>query len=136
MVAPPVSPLAAKQTTPLVVKCESLLASVENSLPPQLIDTSPPPPLATRLLATSTAAKRLAKLLLAASTKMILAPGAMAWAHSMSRAASWAQPQLVRGFVPLAKTFSKQPFAVVQGGRPRVLENTFRSFSAVGKSKA
>src|SRR6266852_4293668 len=38
------------------VKCESELASVENSLPPQLIDTSPTPPFwLTILLATSTA---------------------------------------------------------------------------------
>jgi hypothetical protein len=36
------------------------------------------------------------------------------------------------GFEPLAKTFLKQPFAVVQAGRPNWLENTFRSFSAVG----
>jgi hypothetical protein len=39
---------------------------------------------------------------------------------------------LVRGFVPLAKTFSKYPLAVVQGGSPKVLEKRFRSFSAVG----
>src|SRR6266571_6136697 len=83
-------------------------------------------------VATSTAANRLAKLLLAASTRTILAFGAMACAHSMSSAASWAQPQFFRGFKPLAKTFVKQPLAVVHGGTPTWVEKTFKSFSAVG----
>src|SRR6266852_9514464 len=102
MVVPPVSPLEAKYTTPVVCrKWESLEASPENSLPPQLIDTCFAP---ARVLATSTAAKRFAKLLLVASTKTILALGAIAWAHSMSSAASCAQPQLLRGLLPLAYT--------------------------------
>src|SRR6266542_3953305 len=100
MVTPPLSPLAAKYTTPLVwVKWKSLEASLENSLPPQLMETCFAPVM---LLATSTAANRLAKLLLAASTKTILALGAIAWAHSISRAASRAQPALAFGFDPLA----------------------------------
>src|SRR6266478_4330667 len=128
MFTPPVSPLEAKYTTPLFWKWESLVASLENSLPPQLMDTSPRPPLArTWLVATSTAANRFAKLLVAASTSTIFA-----FAHSMSSAASCAQPQFVRGFEPLAKTFLKHPFAVVHGGSPNWVEKTFRSFSAVG----
>src|SRR5260370_15862381 len=100
MVAPPVSPLEAKYTAPVVCKkWESLEASLENSLPPQLIETCFGP---ARVLATSTAAKRFAKLLLAASTKTIFALGAIACAHSISSAASCAQPQLARGLLPLA----------------------------------
>src|SRR5450759_1523645 len=114
---------------------ESELASVENSLPPQLIDTSHLPNLfapATVVVATSTAAKRSAKELLAASTRTIFALGAMACAHSISRAASCPQPQLDRGLLPLAYTVLKQPFAVVHEGRPNCVEKTLRSFSAVG----
>src|ERR1035437_1814754 len=118
---------------------ESELASEENSLPPQLIDTSPAPPeatvlpsVATQCVATSTAAKRSAKELLSASTRTILALGAMACAHSISRAASCPQPQLDRGLLPLAYTVLKQPFAVVHEGRPNCDEKTLRSFSAVG----
>src|SRR6266849_3370749 len=100
MVVPPVSPLEAKYTTPGVwKKWKSFEVSLENSLPPQLIETCFAP---ARVVATSTAAKRFAKLLLAASTKTILALGAIAWAHSMSSAASCAQPQLARGLLPLA----------------------------------
>src|SRR6266498_1487721 len=100
MVTPPLSPLAAKYTTPLVwVKWKSLEASLENSLPPQLMETCFAPGM---LLATSTASNRLAKLLVAASTSTILAFGAIACAHSISSEASKAQPALVRGLDPLA----------------------------------
>src|SRR6266567_1827676 len=133
MFAPPVSPLAAKYTTPSCWKWESLEASVENSPPPQLIETSPRPPVArTWLVATSTAANKSTKLLVAASTRTILALGAMACAHSMSSAASCDQPQFTAGCEPLAKTFLKHPLAVVHAGRPNWLEKTLRSFSAVG----
>src|SRR5713101_5557925 len=114
---------------PGVVKCPSLAASPENSPPPQLIDTSRAPAIE---LATSTAWKRSANELLLASTSTIFALGAIACAHSMSSAASCAQPQLVFGFEPLAKTFLKHPFTVVHGGSPSWVEKTFRSFSAVG----
>src|SRR5450759_2927685 len=81
-------------------KCESLLASVEDSLPPQLMDTSRAPAIP---LATSTAWNRSAKLLVLASTSTIFAFGAIACAHSMSSAASCAHPQFARG-LPLAYT--------------------------------
>src|SRR5439155_19604763 len=107
--------------------------SLENSLPPQLMETSPKlPSEVTSLLATSTAWNRSEKELLFASTRMMSAPGAMACAHSISSEASCAQPQLARGLLPFANTFLKQPLAVVQGGSPNCSENTFRSFSAVG----
>src|SRR5438034_8866568 len=132
MFTPPVSPLAAKYTTPRFWKCASKLVSLENSPPPQLIDTSPfLPPVVTWLVATSTAWNRSAKLLLAASTSMIFAFGAMACAHSISSAASCAQPQLVRGWVPLANICLKHPLAFVQEGSLNLEENTPRSFSAV-----
>src|SRR5260370_1717594 len=96
------------------------------------MDTSPRPPLArTWLVATSTAANRFAKLLVAASTSTIFAFGAIACAHSMSSAASCAQPQFVRGFEPLAKTFLKHPFALVHGGSPHFLQKTFSPFPAL-----
>src|SRR5258708_21330903 len=136
MFAPPASPLAAKYTTPSCWKWESLEASVENSLPPQLMETSPRPPFArTWLVATSTAENKSTKLLLAASTRTIFALGDIACAHSMSRAASCDQPQFARGCTPLAKTFLKQPFAAVHACSPNCVEKTFRSFSAVGEPK-
>src|SRR5258708_2364936 len=120
---------------PFAGKCESLLASLENSLPPQLIDTACVPAIE---LATSTAANRFAKLFVAASTNTILAFGAIACAHSISSAASWFHPQFPRGFEPVAYTTWKTVFdaasAFVEGsvGRPNVLENTLKSCSAVG----
>jgi hypothetical protein len=48
----------------------------------------------------------------------------------MSKASSWIQPQFVLGWVLLAKTGLKQPFATVQVGKPKALENTFTSLSA------
>src|SRR2546427_5582691 len=133
MFAPPVSPLAAKYTTPRFWKCASKLVSLENSPLPQLIDTSPfLPPVVTWLVATSTAWNRSAKLLVADSTRIIFAFGAMACAHSISSAAFCAQPQLVRGCLPLPNTCLKHPFAFVQEGSLNFEENTPRSFSAVG----
>src|SRR6266705_4254681 len=111
MFAPPVSPLAAKYTTPSCWKWESLEASVENSLPPQLMETSPRLALArTWLVATSTAENKSTKLLVAASTRTILEMWDMACAHSMSSVASCDQPQFTAGCEPLAKTFLKHPF--------------------------
>jgi len=70
-----------------------------------------------------TAAPRLAKLLLSASTKRSEQFGQIALAICRSSALSCAQPQFARGKLvpPLWSTFRKQPFAVVQGGRPNVL---------------
>src|SRR5260370_24567426 len=99
MVCPPVLPVEEEYVTTEVGKCASLEASLENSLPPQLIETCFAP---LRVLPTSTAAKRFAKLLVAASTKTILALSAIAWTHSISSAASCAQPQLARDLLPLA----------------------------------
>src|SRR5260370_41214767 len=82
------------------------------------METSPLPlPLVTWAVATSTAANRSVKEFDAASTSTILALGAMACAHSISRAASCPHPQLAGGCEPLAKIFLKQPLAVVQAGR-------------------
>src|SRR5216683_2637367 len=133
MFTPPVSPLEAKYTTPLFWKWESLVASLENSLPPQLMDTSPRPPLArTWLVATSTAANRFAKLLVAASTSTILAFGAIACAHSMSSADSCAHPQLPRGRTPFAKTTWNTDPVPSSVGRPNFEENVLKSLTAVG----
>src|SRR5678816_156371 len=86
------SPVDAKNTTPDLTNLLSKLASLENSPLPQLLETSPPPAAATRLAATVSAASRLERLFDAASTRMILALGAMACAHSMSRDASSSHP--------------------------------------------
>src|SRR5260370_3106907 len=133
MFAPPVSPLAAKYTTPSCWKWESMEASVENSPPPQLMDTSPRPLglAGAWLVAPSTAANKSTKLLVAASTRTIFALGAMAWAHSMSSAASCDQPQFTAGCEPLAKTFLKHRLAAVHAGSPNWVEKTLRSFSSV-----
>src|SRR5260370_12786772 len=121
MLAPSVSPLAAKYPTQSCWKWESSEASVENSPPPQLIETPPRPPVArTWLVATSTAANKSTKLLVAASTRTIFALGAMACAHSMSSAASCDQPQFTAGFEPLAKTFFEHPFAAEDAGSPHL----------------
>src|SRR5215471_6696001 len=86
------SPVEAKNTTPDLINVESKLVSPENSPPPQLLETSPPPAPAARLAATVSAASRLERLFDAASTRMILALGAIACAHSISRDASSSQP--------------------------------------------
>src|ERR1035437_2008126 len=113
------------------LKCVSYTVSPLDSLPPQLIDTAPPPPATTARVAMSTAANRSTLLFAAASTSAILASGAMAWAHSMSRAASCAQPQFAFGCL-VAYTSLKHPLFVVQAGSLHQLEKTFKSFSAVG----
>src|SRR5438067_8660279 len=86
------SPVDAKNTTPDLMNFESKLVSPENSPPPQLLETSPPPAAETRLAATVSAASRLERLFDAASTRMILALGAIACAHSMSRDSSSSHP--------------------------------------------
>ena len=70
----------------------------------------------------STAAARLAKEFVLASTRRILQLGQMALAMSRSSEISCAQPELARGYLvpPVWFTFRKQPLAVVQGGRPKV----------------
>src|SRR6266853_1426473 len=97
------------------------------------METSPWwPPVVTMLVATSIARNRSLKLLLAASTRTMCPLGAIACAHSMSSAASCAQPQFVRGWLPEANTTLKHPLEVVHDGNPNCLENTFRSLAAVG----
>src|SRR5437660_8223957 len=76
--APGLSPEEAMYTTPGVVKYPSCFVSVRNSPEPQLMETSPPPFVATRFEATSTAWNRSRNLFEFASTKQILALGAMA----------------------------------------------------------
>src|SRR5207237_4014571 len=82
---PGLSPLATKYVTPAAVKVTSPLDSPENSPVPQLFDICPPPPAVTSWPANATAASRSERLSDCASTSMILALGAMAWAHWMSR---------------------------------------------------
>src|SRR5215467_12174102 len=86
------SPVEAKNTTPDLMNVASKLVSLENSPLPQPLETSPPPAAATRLAATFSAASRLERLFEAGSTRMILALGAIACAHSISRDASSSQP--------------------------------------------
>ncbi len=70
-----------------------------------------------------TAAARFPKELSLASTRRILQLWQIAWAISTSREISRAQPLSVGGSGELAPfwfTLRKQPFAVVQAGRPKV----------------
>ena len=92
----PLSPEEAVKVTPLTEKWESLLVSLEDSPPPQLFETT----LAPCCTATSIAAIRFAVLFEAASTRMILACGAIACAHSTSSEISSDQPAFVFGFDP------------------------------------
>ena len=108
----PLSPEEAVYRVPWRVKVESKLVSEENSTPPQLMDTSVAP----RRLAAATAEVRSSKLALAASTRTILAPGASAWAHSMSSDSSSAQPASTGG-VPCGSRREKHVL-VVHVGRP------------------
>src|SRR3954469_16517618 len=105
---------------------------MENSLPPQLIETT----LAPCCTATSTACSSAVKLLLLASTSTIFALGAITCAHSTSKAISNAQPASVTGLVPLAYTFLKHPFEVVQVARPYVELKCERSAAMFGSSYA
>src|SRR5258707_15360976 len=82
------------------MKCESFAVSPENSDPPQLLEISPPPAAATSLLAQSSATNRSVNEFEAASTKKILALGAIAWAHSISSACSPSHPALFPGLEP------------------------------------
>src|SRR5262249_47453172 len=126
----PLSPADAVNVTLEAMKCESYDGSLENSLPPQLMDTTEAP----WYTEMSTAFNRSEKLLEAASTSRILAAGAIAWAHSTSNAISSAQPALVRGLNPAAYTLRKHPLRVVHDGSPNVLLNTARSDSIFGSS--
>src|SRR6266478_4794522 len=100
----PLSPEAATKVTPAwpagVWKVfASVPVSVLNSPPPQLMETTTTPGW---LAAKRTAVKRLLVELVVASTRRILALGAIAWAHSTSSAISLAHPPLGdgRGVVP------------------------------------
>src|SRR6267143_2085723 len=95
----PESPLAAKYTTPGLVKYASQLISWATSGSRQLILTTPPPALATRFAASLTAAQVGSVLTCLDSTRKILAFGAMAWAHSISNASSTNQFEYTGGFV-------------------------------------
>src|SRR5215469_1380380 len=88
------SPVEAKNTTPDLINVESRPVSFANSPPPQLLETSAPPTAVKRLAATASAASRSEKLSDAASTRIILAPGAIACAHSISRDSSSSHPPL------------------------------------------
>src|SRR5712692_6387946 len=132
MIPLPPSPEDAVNVTPETLKWLSELDSVENSPPPQLMETWWTP---IWLAAKSTAPNRLVKLLVADSTSKIFAPGAMAWTHSTSSEISSAQPLLVRGG-PCGVSLVKQPLAVVQLGRANCELNVPRSLSMPGSSKA
>lgn len=84
--------------------------------------------------ATSTAQNRSARLFEFASTRTMVACGAMACAHSTSRAISAPQLEFAAGLRPVAYTFRNQPFALVQAGRLNWRLNTPRSASILGSS--
>src|SRR5216683_3639219 len=128
----PLSPEEAVKVTPLTAKWVSLLASLENSDPPKLMETT----LAPFWTATSTAWSKFVKLFEGASTRMIFACGAIACDHSTSSEISSDQPELVRGFDPDAKILRKHPLLVVQVGRLNCDSKTARSDSMLGSSKA
>src|SRR5271156_1770089 len=86
--------------------------------------------------ATSTPLNKSLKLLLAASTRMILAFGAMACAHSMSRDISTDQFAFAAGRCPVAYILLKSPLLVVAAGREYCLLKTPRSDSAFASSYA
>ena len=94
---------------PAWVKLLSLPVSELDSPPPQLIETSVAP----RLFAALTAVYRAVLLDELASTSTIFAPGASAWAHSMSSDSSRAQSALVAGR-PDGWSISKQAPAWVR----------------------
>src|SRR5579875_552895 len=97
------------------------------------MDTSVAP----MLFAYETALNRFVSLLLAASTSTILAPGASAWAHSMSSDSSSAQPLLVFG-VPWGSACRKhgpdwdREVQVASCGYPYCWLKVLRSSSAFG----
>src|SRR5437660_5940814 len=98
MAGAPLSPEEARKVTPPwplgVTKVLSNPVSVLNSPPPQLMDTATTPGWPAAKLA---AESRLLNELSLASTRRILAPGAMAWDHSTSRAISLAHPESAAG---------------------------------------
>src|SRR6516165_8193650 len=105
----------------------SALVSPEYSLPPQLIEICLTPMI---VAAYCTALYRSVLLLDNASTRKIWAYGAMACAHSMSSAASWAQPQFPFG-VPKGVTFVKQaPPQLFPEGSLNWFEKVTKSWAA------
>src|ERR1700722_19375704 len=107
-----------------------MLFSPENSPVVQLMDTTDAP----LLTATLEAATKSLRLLEAASTRTMFAWGAMACAHSTSRAISTDQLALAAGFFPFPYTLRKQPLLLVQAGRPYCASKKARSASAFGSS--
>src|SRR5690242_9249715 len=85
----PLSPVAARYTTPVAANVPSLALSPENSGVPQLIETATTPGVAA---AAVTAANRLVLLAEVASNNAIFAAGAMTCAHSMSSDVSTCHP--------------------------------------------
>ena len=71
------------------------------------------------MTAASTALRRSVRLLEAATERMIVAPGAMAWAHSTSKAVSMAQPVSRLWLIPSTCT--------VVEARPNWAQKVFRS---------
>src|SRR6516165_3810323 len=104
--------------------------SPENSPAPQLLETATTPGWRA---ANATAAARLERSALAASTSRIFALGAMACAHSMSSAISTAQPASGCGsdVPPVWLTLVN-----VGSGRPNCRSNWCRSLAARGSSYA
>ena len=100
----PLSPLDATNVIPScpagVVKWTSYAVSVGVSLNPQLIEIATTPGV---FLAVSTALKRSVMLGDLASTTRMLAPGAIAWAHSTSSVSSEAHVVLVYGCPPRSR---------------------------------
>ena len=99
------SPAEATKVTPVVEKTEFEEVSLLASDQPKLIETTLAPLVAAFLIA----ANKSELLWLAAWTTTILAPGAIAWAHSISRASSLSQLLVPAVSVapPLKSTFRK-----------------------------
>src|SRR5277367_1042504 len=126
----PLSPEAARKVTPVETKWLSRLRSVESSADVQLIETTDAP----LRTAKSTPASKSLRLFEGASTRRILACGAMACAHSISSEISTAQFAFAAGLRPLEYSWRKQPLLVVQAGRLNCWLKTLRSFPALASS--
>ena len=151
----PLSPADATKVTPGNEVAEKLPSSPvsPNSPPllPKLIETTvaPPPPLATDFAAQSAAVSKSLSELVFASTRMMFAPGAMACAHSTSRASSSGHPGLLReplrsrgsfpgsAVPPSSLTTLKVPLVPpFNAGKPLAKLNDIRSLVMVGSLKA
>ncbi len=139
MVPAPLSPEAATNVTPGVVKKESQLVSPGTSGMPQLIDTTDAP---VRVAAYWTAFSKSvgspvtgSRASDAADTSTMLARGAIAWAHSTSRAVSSVQLSQLGASVPLLRSIWVNvpfPLAPSSAGRPKRWLKTVKSFWMLG----